>query len=439
MKTLNFGSAFFMASATRYEEQLELADKEYERALSEISVRLFEWAGIDPKYADPEVELPKRLTRKKNIWLPEKETKAFREIVFHFYDEMGPIAPFELGIAGWEYGICQMFDISKSSVCKTLPFLLIAYMYNFHSNGFVLDYIQALKKRHIKKMGPEDIIQALKTLKKRRIKNIDLEYILGVKKLIKATEYSEDLGDANGKHKQVVGIEKLLREKVSNPGRMREELILLAARFKFPEIVQIKLPVPFPGFFGEMLPFFVPEKSEAQFKRECRAHKIYTMESDPIFMDGPPISPCCYGQQDLYRLFCTLYVVISRCAEKSPDCFAAKPDPLLCWLLFTGAIEDNEKIETTKSDCENMSNEDLGKDLDTFIRSIHDPQTTKKDSPKQIPIFKNSVPFPEKETNAMVDAFIDFIKNQPEAIRISYKNLIDGIQQALSKIIPPES
>lgn len=349
-----------MASA-RYEKLYKLAIEERDHALSEISIRLFNWAGLDP-----ETGLTKGATKRKKhecIWLSEKDTEPLQKFIREFNKSLSRKDQGDLGIRGWECGICQMFDFTKSSVCKTFPYLFSAYMYNFpsNSNKFVHHYIE---KNGISKE----------------------KFFSGIEKEVDIN--GEELGTS-------VGIGNLLRSKVPNSKKMCEQLIQFVDCFKFPKVIAIKLLTPFPNLFSEQPTYFLPVEHAEEFKRNCELHPIMVRNELAVAalpyekkmrkkeeeeeekwkyflkVEYPPSGYGLYEKWGFYDLFCNLYLITSALAEKWPDHFAEKPDPVLCWILLISAFNDSKHLKMMEFDLESLSKDELKKATDEMIRDLY--------------------------------------------------------------------
>lgn len=323
-----------MASAG-YEMLYNLAVEEYQSAHSEILNRLFCWAGIDPQYTDC-TKSAKRLKRNESILL--SDTTAVQAIICQFHKDIGVKEQQDYGIRGWECGMCQILDLTKDSVCKILPFLLCAYLYNFPFNKFVQCYIREVG-------------------------------------ITKALEYSFS-GIENAE--EAVGIGKLLRGEVTNLARIRMDIFRLADRFQFPETVTYEPYADLLSYSGSKRTYILPSNlSVDKFKRNCLI--TLPMTKGKIDYTVPWVAPVTakgyerYRKWIIYTFFYVFYVGISNCAEEYPDHFAAKPDPALCWFLLTNDLQDNKWIEMTKSSVEALSYNDAVKAIDIGIRERLNP------------------------------------------------------------------
>lgn len=322
-----------MASA-RYETLYKQAVEACMNARSEICNRLFNWTGIDLQYTDYTKSTP-RLKRRESVWLPDN--KAVYEIIRKFNQDVGLVNQRNLGIRGWECGMCQMVDLSKRPVCKMLPFLLSAYLYNFPSNKFVQCY-----------------------LKQAGIESAQKPFFSGIEK-----------DDSIENEELMEGIEKLLRGKVANLARMRKEIFCLMDRFCFPEIVTCEMSGHRCNSFGERPTYLLPSNLANKFKRNT--HTLIMDTSDgPLKGEAPPAGYDRYERWTIYDIFFALYVSISDCATKYPDYFAAKPDSVMCWILMTNALQDSKEIEEIESAVEVRSQDDLIEVYDKRIRELHD-------------------------------------------------------------------
>ena len=323
-----------MASA-RYETLYELADKECESARSEICKRMLSWTGIDPRYANrTQSPLPSRLVRKESEWL--SDTVAVQEIIRQFNRDTGLTNQQSLGIRGWECGMCQMVDLTKSSVCKVLPFILCAYLYNFPFNKFVQCYLK------------------------------DVGIGCAREKFFSGIEKDERI-----ENRESVKIGKLLRGEVVNLARMCKDIFRLMDWFQFPEIIACEMFGYMLNYFEERPTYLLPSNLAGKFKRNIHTLIMDTSEG-PLEREAPPSGYERYEKWTIYGLFFGMYVSISNCADKWPDYFAAKPDPVMCWILITSALQDIGGKEWIKSEAATLPQDDLLKVVDERILELHD-------------------------------------------------------------------
>ena len=321
-----------MASA-RYETLYELAVKECESAYSEICKRLFGWAGIDLQFTERGLS-PKRLERKESEWL--SDTVAVQEIIRQFNKDTGLEYQQSLGVRGWECGISQMVDLTKSSVCKVLPFILSAYLYNFPFNKFVQCYL--------KQVG---------------IGSAREKFFSGIEK------------DESIENEESAGIGKLLRGEVANLARMRKNIFRLVDRFQFPEgIITCEMSGYMRNYFGERPTYLLPSNLADKFKRNIHTSIMDTSEGS-LERETPPSGYERYEKWTIYGLFCDLYVSISNCADKWPNYFAGKPDPVMFWILITSILQDGREKEWIKSEVATLPQDDLLKVVDERILELH--------------------------------------------------------------------
>lgn len=326
-----------MASAG-YEMLYNLAVEEHRSAHSEILNRLFCWAGIDQQYTDC-TKSTKRLKRNKSIWLPD--TTAVQEIICQFHKDNSFMTQQSYGIRGWECGMCQMLDLTKDSVCKILPFLLCAYLYNFPFNKFVQCYLKEA----------------------------------GIRNALDYSFFSRENAE------QTVGIGKLLQGEVTNLARMRKEIFRLADRFQFPETVTCEPYADLLSDSGSIRTFILPSNlvDVDKFKLNCSISLPRTKDGGIDYKVPWAAHVTAKGYEryrkwTIYSFFYDFYVGISNCAEEYPDHFAAKPDPALCWILLTNDLHDNKWIGMTKPSVEALSYDDAVKTIDIGIRERLNPE-----------------------------------------------------------------
>ncbi len=75
-------------------------------------------------------------------WLPKEVGLSTQDLFRRFYTyHVSRKSLCNIGLNGWECGLGQILDIRDERIACILPYLLTAYMYNFHSNKLITGFI----------------------------------------------------------------------------------------------------------------------------------------------------------------------------------------------------------------------------------------------------------------------------------------------------------
>ena len=203
------------------------------------------------------------------------------------------------GLLGWGCGLCQILDLSNKNICRVLPYLLTAYLFNFPDNKFVHTFLRSVRDKPLEK-----------------------SLLYG---------NSEDKsGKALDKDEYHIGIGKLLSNQPDGSvTRANNQRTLLAQRFRFGDAKSIN------SFF---LPAFryspFSKKLKAEIERETKG------EPRPLVLKGLRDNYKLYSKDFLITIFSYFHKISCEYADEKPDA--------LLYILLIDTLQDDESISYLK-------------------------------------------------------------------------------------------
>lgn len=285
-----------------YDKVKFYAFESMKKATNSLSYRTHEWATGNIISSDRGLELKKCISK--------------------FYTKIKKTTLANESLTGWECGLCQIIDITNEDVCKLLPFLLTAYIFNFPQNEFVTCYLKQLEKNHKKYKHTDD-------------------WFCGI-------EISMDAND-----NEFIGIGKLLNKQMHNDSRNKEALFRLIQRFQFPKTTHCFNKK---GLFNSQMFYIMPQ---SRAKKQQKYLDSYFAEI--TYEKGKTFAPFDYVPKNtkysyafiINILFTWDYVfynyINSQTKRQLGTSFACPPDFLLCWILFCESLNLDVEIEDTKT------------------------------------------------------------------------------------------
>ena len=256
-------------------------------AIGAIQLRMEQWGGS-------------------NIWLETDAVRSTQKCFSDFYRYFGKKNLSDLEIDGWECGLGQILDLTDPRICKVLPYLLTAYMYNFaasKSEKYVRNFVK-------------DVPQAQRTYKD--------DSFFGVR-------HSIEMNCSYGIGKLFCG------EVPSNDPKWQEEIKGFSERFRFPQTIKKTLQT---GFSCKVN-YVIPAEKESSFSAGIKENVWIDYDTNAKLKCYTPAASMEKFERDrFFNIFIVWYHVLKLASEPVHRRIILRysPDPVSNFYLIQSAL-----------------------------------------------------------------------------------------------------
>jgi len=296
-----------------------------------------------------------------HVWLDESAVQETRKCFSDFYRYFGKKELKDLEIDGWECGLGQILNLKDSRICKVLPFILTAYMYNFSitkNEKFVRGFIKRIDPSYLSHND---------------------DFFFGGK----AFDGGEDYG-----------IGGFLNGSIKLDSRVIEEF---AKRFRFPETKEQVLQTG----FGEKSVYIIPAEKEIAFSAGIKGaiwidDGVKGGNKVKYYTPGEDMKK--YEQSRFFDIFLVWYHVLKLAANpvRRQAILVCSPDPVSNFRLIQSALHLNamDVPNCEIENCLDCAYKDFKDREKWFISYI--PQTDGSSFAASPPTWEETEPTPPK-------------------------------------------